>query len=74
VLLVLTAIEELIVGWYHDKTVIQITDELLGRGWLENLAPILLMLLILIPLVTISEIFRQLGPEAFKRLWLEAPS
>jgi len=70
VLLVLSALEELIVGRLHHKPAAQVLGEALKRGWLENLAPVLTMLLILIPLVSLSEIYRQLGPQQFKQLWL----
>lgn len=69
VLLVFKALEELILGFFHDKSVAQVAAEILDRTWLENLAPVLIMLLILIPLITVSEIYRQLGPEQFRALW-----
>lgn len=71
VLLVFKAIEELIVGLIHHKSVGAVIEEVVQRGWLENLAPVLVMLLILIPLVAISESYRQLGPARFRELWLE---
>jgi hypothetical protein len=71
VLLVFKAIEELVVGLLHQKTVGAVFGEMAQRGWLENLAPVLVMLLILIPLVAISESYRQLGPTRFRELWLE---
>ena len=74
VLLVFKALEEFIVGWFHDKSLAEISNEVLDRSWLENLAPVLIMLLILIPLISVSESYRQLGPEKFKALWLERPS
>lgn len=70
VLLVFTAIEELIMGWFHNKPVAQVVGEFMERSWLENLAPALVMLLILIPLVSLWETYRQLGPKQFKQLWL----
>jgi hypothetical protein len=70
VLLIFTALEELIVGWFHNESVTQVLNETLKHSWLENLVPVLVMLLILIPLVCISETYRQLGPERFKQLWL----
>jgi hypothetical protein len=73
VLIVLVGIEELVVGWFHDQTLAQTAAEFLERRWLEDLAPTLLMLLVLIPLVGMTEIYRQLGPEKFRALWLERP-
>lgn len=74
VLLVFSALEELLVGWVHHKPAGQVLGELFARNWLENLAPVLVMLFILIPLVSISEIYRQLGHVGFRDLWLSRPS
>lgn len=73
VLIVLVCIEELVVGWFHDQTLAQTVREFRERRWLQDLAPILMMLLVLIPLVGISEIYRQLGPDKFRALWLDRP-
>jgi hypothetical protein len=70
VLIVLKALEELILGWFHDKTVAAIVSEVLDHSWREALAPALIMLLVLIPLISISESYRQLGPAKFRELWL----
>lgn len=70
VLLVFTSLEELIVGWLHGKSAGSVVGEVMQRSWLENLSPVLMMLLILIPLIAISESYRQLGPAKFKELWL----
>jgi hypothetical protein len=74
VLLVFTAIEELVVGYFHHKRAADVVHEVLSRSWLENLAPVLVMLLILVPLVCISEIYKDLGAEQFRKLWLGRPS
>ena len=71
VLIVLKLIEELIVGLVHGKAVGVILGELGGQSWLTLLAPVLLMLLILIPMVTASEIDRALGSGGLKRLLLD---
>ncbi len=70
VLLVFTSLEELIVGRLHGKSAGSVAGEVMQRSWLENLSPVLMMLLILIPLIAISESYRQLGPAKFKELWL----
>ena len=70
VLLLFKALEELIVGFSHDRALAEIINEVLDRSWLENLAPVLIMLLILIPLISVSETYRQLGPAHFRALWL----
>lgn len=74
VLLVLKALEELVIGWFHDKSAMTVVNEFLERSLLENLAPVLIMMLILIPLISISECYRQLGPDKFKALCLSRPS
>lgn len=73
VLLVFKALEEWIIGLVHHKPVLDIVNEVMNRTVLENLAPVLIMLLILIPLISISESYRQLGHERFRALWLSRP-
>ena len=74
VLLLFTALEEQIVGWFHGQSPAEVLHEFLQRSWLENLAPVLVMLLILIPLISVSEIYRQLGPQRFRQMWLSSPA
>jgi hypothetical protein len=74
VLLILKALEELVIGWFHDKSAMAVVNEVLQRNLLENLAPVLIMVFILIPLISISECYRQLGPDKFKALCLSRPS
>jgi hypothetical protein len=71
-LLVFVALEELIVGWFHDRTVAQVTAEFMARPWIEKLAPSALMLMVLVPLVTATELYRALGPERVRK-WLSEP-
>ena len=66
VLVVFTILEELIVGWVHDETAASVFKEFMERTWLQQLAPILLMLLILVPLITASEIYRMVGAKQFR--------
>jgi hypothetical protein len=73
VLLILRGLEELVVGWFHDKSAMAVINDVLERSLLENLAPVLIMSFILIPLISISECFRQLGPEKFRALCLARP-
>lgn len=70
VLIVLKILEELIVGMVHKKSILTILGELGDRSWPALVAPILLMLLILIPLVTVTEIDRALGPAGLRGLLL----
>lgn len=61
VLLILKLLEELIVGLVHGKDLAAIAGALSQEPWLSLLAPVLLMILILIPLITATEIDRALG-------------
>jgi hypothetical protein len=44
--------------------------EIAGRPLWVTLAPVLLMLLILVPMITAAEIHRTVGAERFRALWL----
>jgi hypothetical protein len=68
VLIALKLLEELIIGVVHDRSIANIIGELTGQPWLHLLAPVLLMLLILIPLITTSEVSRALGRGRLKQL------
>jgi hypothetical protein len=74
ILLVFVAIEELIVGWFHDKTVAQVAAEFLDRSWIEKMAPSALMLMILVPLVTATEMYRTFGPQQWKAWMSQRPA
>jgi hypothetical protein len=69
-LLAFTAIEEWLVGWYHGNTLAQTVTDYLSLSWMEILAPNLIMLLILIPLMAASELRKSLGAEQFKAQFL----
>jgi hypothetical protein len=68
VLIALKLLEELIIGVVHDRRIANIIGELTGQPWLNLLAPVLLMLLILIPLITASEVSQALGRGRLKQL------
>jgi hypothetical protein len=70
-LLVLVALEEVISGWIHGRSLATTAGEYASR-LPEVLASSLLLLLILVPLVTVMEVSRALGPGGLKRL-LHAP-
>lgn len=72
-LVLLTIVEEIIVGLVHGHSLGQAVAALAERPWPETLASCFLMLLVLIPLVTVTEVSRALGPGALRRLLL-APS
>lgn len=65
VLILFKALEELIVGWVHGSTTAQVFGEFMEKTWLQHWAPLLLMLLILVPMITASEIYRAVGPKQF---------
>ena len=74
VLVILKALEELIVGLVHGRNVAAIMAELGGQTWLSLMGPVLLMLLILIPLITATEIDRALGSGGLKGFLLGGES
>ena len=60
-LIVLTIIEELILGVFHGETAAKALDHFLSRSWLQTLAPAVLILLVLIPMISFEEIDRAMG-------------
>ena len=69
-LVLLTIVEEIIVGLVHGHSLGQAVAALAERPWLEILASCFLMLLVLIPLVTVTEVSRTLGPGGLRQLLL----
>ncbi|PWS34121.1 hypothetical protein DFH01_26185 [Falsiroseomonas bella] len=68
VLVVLTAIEELVAGALHGLHPAQVLDEHVAGGrWAEFLAYCLLVWLFLIPYLGLKHLSELLGPEAFGR-------
>lgn len=67
-LVLFTVIEEIVVGWFHGHTVANTVDELTARSWLELLAPSVVMLLVLIPMISFEEIDRELGKGKLRRM------
>jgi hypothetical protein len=72
-LLVLTAAEELIVGWIHGRSSAETLGEFEQRSPTEILASCLLLLLVLAPYVAVTELSRALGPGALRRLLSSPP-
>jgi hypothetical protein len=60
-LMVLTAIEELVIGLVHGHTVASIITGFMARPWIENTAPRVVMLLVLVPLMSFEQIDQALG-------------
>jgi hypothetical protein len=70
VLVILKLLEEVIVGLFHDRDVSATIQALIDAPWLAMLAPVLIMLLILIPLMMAIELDKALGAEGLKGLLL----
>ena len=70
VLVVLTAVEEVVVGLVHGESFSQAVTAIGDRPVLESIASCLLMLLVLVPLVTVTELGRELGPGRLRQLLL----
>lgn len=71
VLLIFVSIEEITVGLVHGREVSQVVGEFVAKSWVEKLAPSLLMLLILIPLITYEEVDKALGKGKIQSMLLE---
>lgn len=71
-LIALTAVEELVVGWIHGETTAQVWVELSSKSVLDLLAPSLVMLMVLIPLISMTELNRALGPGKLKSVFFAA--
>lgn len=67
-LLALTLIEEIVVGSFHGHNLTSTLGELKARSWLELLAPSIVMLLVLIPMISFEEIDRDLGKGKLRQL------
>jgi hypothetical protein len=74
VLVVLTAVEEVVVGLVHGESIRRAVTAIGDRPVLESMASCLLMLLVLVPLVTVTELSRVLGPGRLRDLLLGARS
>lgn len=68
-LVVLTVLEEVIVGLFHHATVDASLEELFGRRLEETLAGIVIMLLVLIPLFAFRELGAFLGKGQLPRIF-----
>jgi hypothetical protein len=72
-LVVLTAAEELILGWIHGRSSAATLGEFEHRSPTEVLATCLLLLLVLAPYVAVTELSRALGPGALRHLLTSPP-
>jgi hypothetical protein len=73
-LVVLTLLEEAALGAWHGRSIGATLAELDGNDWLEKLAGIVVLLLVLLPLVATQEIRRALGPGRLRQLLLQPPA
>lgn len=67
-LVAFTLIEEMVVGLFHGHTVANTVNQLTARSWTEILAPSLIILLVLIPMISFEEIDRSLGKGTLRRM------
>ncbi|PLW70694.1 hypothetical protein [Pseudohalioglobus lutimaris] len=67
-LVIFTGIEELIVGMVHGQAVAETLAELAARPLLQFIAPSLLMLLVLVPMIAFEEVDRELGQGTLRRI------
>ena len=67
-LILFNLLEEIIVGWVHGRGAMASLAEHFDQGWLAVLAPALVMLLILVPLIAAQELNRVMGPGGLSRL------
>jgi hypothetical protein len=67
---VLTVLEEFVVGWAHGRSAAQTQAEFETRSVLEMAAKCLLMLLVLVPFVVAKQVSLALGPGELRRTLL----
>lgn len=73
VLIVLKALEEIVAGALHGHSVADVFAEFMARSWLQDVAPAVIMLLVLIPLIAWEEIDKALGKGRLRQLLLQRP-
>jgi uncharacterized membrane protein YjfL (UPF0719 family) len=70
-LMVFTSVEELAVGLAHGQAIAHTVDEMMDRSWVQWLAPDLVMLLVLIPMIAFEEIDIEMGKGSLLRVLLK---
>ena len=70
VLIVFKLLEEVVVALVHGEPLGGLVEEIVSRPVWVTIAPVLLMLLILVPMITATEIHRTVGAERFRALLL----
>jgi hypothetical protein len=72
-LIILTIIEEVVVGLFHPQSIAASLDELFGARLQETLAGYLIMLLVLIPFFAFRVLSEALGEGRLERMFFVAP-
>jgi uncharacterized membrane protein YjfL (UPF0719 family) len=67
-LLICTLLEELIVGLVHGQAIYDMVADLIDRPWLQNVAPSIVMLVVLVPMISFEEIDITLGKGKLKSM------
>jgi hypothetical protein len=70
-LIVLNVLEEIIVGWWHDRTLMDSLSELAGGTRDQVIATAIVMLLILIPFFILRVLGEVVGERTLARLFFE---
>lgn len=70
VLIVFKVLEEAVVALIHGTPIASLIVEITARPIWVTFAPVLLMLLILVPMITTAEIQRTVGAERFRKVLL----
>jgi len=65
-LVLLSIVEEFLVGWWHGQSSVAIWAELAQRRWVGILADSLLLLLVIFPYVAAKELAHALGPDTVR--------
>ncbi len=71
-LVILTVIEEVVVGWFHHRSIAASFDQLFGVRLQETLAGYLIMLLVLIPFFAFRVLNEALGEGRLERMFFVA--
>lgn len=71
-LLIFVSLEELVVGLVHGHQVSDIVNEFMVKSGAEKLAPSLVMLLVIIPLITYEEVDAALGKGKIRSMLFES--
>ena len=68
VLLLLTVVEEIVVGAFHGRAFATTLDEVFGSRWREVLATCLLLLMALVPYVAMRRVQESVDEATWRRL------